>query len=255
MPNLGPTELIIIGFVLLIVAAIVLTVLRALSPSPGRCVQILRRWGVEQPTAEQGELLSAYFRSRRKIYLPVFVVVGVVVALLVGYDWITIGLTTILAGLLVIELGAVLRPAFRGKRSAALVQRGLTDLVPPFAIVSYGLVAVIGLAFIVVNLLAQPDAWVPLAGYVVFVGAGVATVWASLVRAPMFDDGMVDAALRLRSARVSAGVSLLLLSFVSMGALLVYGFWLAPAVLVIAMINWLALLNPTRKQRLVEASR
>jgi hypothetical protein len=277
MPSFGPTELIIIGFVLLIVAAVVLTVLRALSPSPERCLKILRRWGLEQPSKEQAGLLAGFFRSRRRVYLPVLVVVGVAVSLLGDSDWILIGLTTVLASLLVIELGALVRPAFRGRRSAALIRRGVTDLVPPFALLSYGLVAAIGLASIVINLLTMHwgtdirRPWVLPLGYVVFAAAAGATVWCSLVRAPLFEDSVVDAALRIRSARVATGVSLLLLSFLSIGALLGTdyrptmphwisvadgaGISLAVLVLAIDLVNWVALLNPIRKQRLVEASR
>ncbi|GAB3419912.1 hypothetical protein [Flindersiella endophytica] len=216
MPNLGPTELILGGFVLLVLAAIVLTVGRALSPSTERCSKILRRWGVEKPSGEQADLL---------------------------------------AGLLVIELGAIVRPAFNGRRSAVLVRRGVTDLLPRYAIVSYGLVTVTGLASVVVNLLTPNRSWALPVGYLVLVAAAGAIVWACLFRAPLFDDAVLDAALRVRSARVSTGVSLLLLSFLSMGVLLVYVPWSAPALILIGLINWIGLLNPLGKQRLVEASK
>jgi hypothetical protein len=274
-------DLLIVLVSLVVIAAGILLAMRKVTPTPQHSRRVLRRWGVPAPSEEQGELAAAYFRQQQSWYPLLFLGFGVLCYFVIGADPFLILLVTVLAGLLIGELGAVLRPAFRSRRSAVLIRRGVTDLVPRFALVLYGFVAAVTLAGIVVNVIGtgfgapypdSPSVGLLLAGFLVSVAAGACAVWLSLFRGPVVvADGVVDSALRIRSARVATGISQLLLTgigFVALGWMDPVagtppwmdvadgiGMWLGLALVPIAVVNWIALLNPARSSKLIEASR
>lgn len=283
MPSLGPTELIIMGFLLLIIVAIVATLMRSQTPVSGQ--RLLRRWGLPEPTVEQGKVAAAYLRTRRRRYVPIFiglwlVVGGVRAAVDVpgNTSWFLLLLGTIIATLLVSEASAMLRPALRSERSAALIRRGITDLVPPYGVLAFGSVTLVTLFGIVVNLFlpgGKGQMWLLLVALVAVASACCVVVWLSLIRGRLYDDGAVDAALRIRTARVTISSGLFLTWWIALTAFerinqLVHASGIAqlppllafaeavrsPAVTFVFVMSLVAcamLVNPWRKQRLVEA--
>lgn len=322
MPNLGPTELILTGFVLLIVAALVVSLVRSQPPSTGQ--RVLRRWGIEQPTEEQGEAAAAYLRTRRRRYLPIFLLLLAVAAVVrsnlgVPHEspWLLLVPGAIIASLLVGELSAMLRPALLSNRTAALIRRRVTDVVPLYGLLAYALGFAVVLVAVVVNLAAGSWAhevvrflssskphtvggqavegftkpppvdlgtmWLLLVALALVTLATGAVVWLGVRRGPVYDDRAVDAALRVRSARVATGCGLGLVIAMTPVALMRIrelanpardaiddGFppvpgWLLAAdnlansasliVLVCGVFCWLGLVSPIRAMRLVEVSR
>lgn len=272
-------DLLIVLVVLAVISAGIILAMRKVSPGPDHSRQILQRWGIPSPTEEQGVLAADYFRQRQRMYPALFAGIGVICYLMVGPDPFLILLITILASLLIGELTAVLRPAMRSRRSAVLIRRGVTDLVPRFTLVLYGIVAVVTLAALVVATIALPWAayrnqrlaWLLPAGFVLFIVAAAVGVRLSLIRGPLFDDSVLDAALRVRAARVSVAISQLLvagIAFYALGGVAVdpptpewidvangVGQWLALIVPPIGAANCIVLLNPSRMSKLVEAAR
>ncbi|GAB3419935.1 hypothetical protein [Flindersiella endophytica] len=250
--------------------SVAVAVLVNLHPEPVRCIAVLRRWGVRRPTAEQGELAAGYFKRQERLQLAQFAVIAVPVFLLLYRDPFVLLLCTVLLSVLIGELAAVLRPALRGRRSAVLLRRGVSDVVPRLALVLYGFVTVVTLAGITVNLIDRgfggPNAdalpeWLLLAGFLAAVAAGGCAVWLSVIRGPAVDDSVVDAALRIRSARVATGISQALVTGVGWVTLVRTdvadgaGMWIALTLVPIAVVSWIVLFKPVRSSKLIEANR
>jgi hypothetical protein len=285
MPNLGPTELIIIFGVLLIIGAVVATMLRGQTPKAGQ--RLLRRWGIKEPTLEQGEAAAGYLSTRRRRYIPIFIGLWILVGIVRAVadvpgdtSWFLLLLGTIIASLLIGEVSAMLRPALRSERSAALIRRGVTDLVPPYGVIAFGSVTLAALFAVVINLFlpgGKGAMGLLLTGLVVVASACCVAVWLSLIRGRLYDDGAVDAALRIRTARVTTSTGLWLVGWIGLTAferinalahsgtgaelppLLTFAetvrYPAATFVFVMCFVAWAMLINPWRKQRLVEAYR
>lgn len=325
MPDLGPLELVLAGLV--VVAAVM--AYRRSRATLERGQEFLARWGIDEPTAEQCATVVHYLRQRRQLYPFVFVL------LLIGvwvYDsggrnpGVTVVLpliAAIVATLLVAEFVAAVRPQHAATRTATLVRRGVTDLVPRYAVVVYAGVTAIALIGVGVTVAFQPwidavapwrlrhdgevgpgavevDTWAPqpisptfgwliLAATVLTALAVATIVWLSLVRAPMSGGAAVDAALRVRTARVAVGVGLLLTAALALELLGTISEVAARAEVYVAgqlepppdlpvppdwlpsagslcdglvaaafiggLVVWGTLVNPRRRPRLVEASR
>lgn len=286
MPNIGPVEVIVFGVVVLIVAAIAASLISGPKAAVGQ--RLLQRWGVREATVEQGAVAAVYLRTRRRRYLPVFVLLwGAVGFVRAAADvpgdtsWVLLLLGTIIASLLISEVWAILRPALRSERSAALVRRGVTDLVPAYGVLAFGSVTLVALFAVMLNLFlpgaGKGSIWLLLLSSAATASACAGVVWLCLVRGPLYDDGLVDAALRIRTARVTIGAGLLLMWWIAAAAfdrvdnlvhakadaglppLLAFAEAVrSPAVtfvFVMSLFAWGMLVNPWRKQRLVEANR
>lgn len=316
----------VIAFVaiLLLVVAIVDFLLRTLHPTPERGQRLLRRWGVHEPSLEQGRMAATYLRSRRKIYVRTFILLAIGVTGVRAWagdggdtSQLLLVLISVIAGLLIGELITAIRPALRGRRSAVLIRRRVTDLVPAYGQLAFVGATLVASAAIVVNLaaaswarsaaefLASADGRFTVNGHpsvgqtsapptdsgtvwllLALVLIGIATwgtVWLGMMRGPLVEDSVVDAALRVRTARVSVGAGLLLLTPIASSVLMRIrelanpardvrydGFpeipsWLVTAdnaansasivTLVVCLVIWVALISPWRPSKLVEANR
>lgn len=202
-----------------------LLILTLLWPSPKAAARLLRRWGVEDPTeAELGQALT-YLRRRR-----------------FWYPWLFIGLPALFdgTGLLpantddfwwipaILLIGALLAELFAQRRSPAPVRaavplrRGLTDIVPGWAlavltVATVGAIVLLGGALAGVGWARH---WYPnWSTRVLWVALGAAVLTALLVwvvaglalRRPAVAELRIDPLLRTRSARVPVGLGIALL--------------------------------------------
>jgi hypothetical protein len=216
--------------------------------------RLLQRWGIPAPAAPQTAAAVRYLFHRRIL----FVLLALVVPTLIGWVWPPSDswlpgstLLPLVAALLIAELVAVLRPV-RGVRVASLERRSGRDLVPGWAIaVTVVLTALdVGLAAAVLSVeswarryvvalpqqdaadsarLLDPVGWLLLAGVAVVLAVVAAVVFLA-ARRPAVSDSAVDAALRIRTARVAVGIG-----FGSLGGLVFEAYsrlsslWLAGA--------------------------
>ncbi|ALG11306.1 hypothetical protein [Kibdelosporangium phytohabitans] len=197
--------------------------------------RFLRRWGVSDPTEQQGLLARRYLLHRRLLYPPLFLAAPLI----------TFGdtnpLPTLITALLLGEIIAMLRPS-RGPRTATLTRRTWSDLVPRWALVAMLVLAGFAALLAVAAGLAKqwgmglldkypPDgfwrtngdivasvadvhrmldnsAWLVVLVSVVLVTAVVlGIVWLAVYRGSGTDPS-VDAALRTRTARVAVGIGI-----------------------------------------------
>ncbi|MBB5954408.1 hypothetical protein FHS29_000978 [Saccharothrix tamanrassetensis] len=213
-----------------------LAVLLVLWPTRSVAARFLRRWGVEDPTEEQGSHALRYLRDRRLLYLLVFLLAAPVATAVAGLldlptpetsgfrDLLAPGIVALLIG----EVIAALRPV-RGLRVAALSRRRWRDLVPRWAMSLFSALTALAVLFASAALSAQPWALTTVSaerftdhfraeiarpvGVVVLVGAAlglmaVLGVVRLAVRRGSVADPEVDAVLRMRSARVAVGIGM-----------------------------------------------
>ncbi|MEV7554347.1 hypothetical protein AB0N89_32430 [Amycolatopsis sp. NPDC089917] len=179
-----------------------LVILIVLWPGEKQGAKVLRRWGVEDPSTSDVDEAVRYLRRRRFwypwLYLGLPLVAG---SAGVRGDSMSSILGTLLAGALIAEVLAQ-RPRKGVRREATLERRGVSGLIPVWGLVTYAVVAVAVAVWIAVN-----HWWAQLG-----VAAGISAVtWLVIllaVRRPSTGDSVADAALRVRSARVAAGLGL-----------------------------------------------
>ncbi|WP_436495114.1 hypothetical protein [Actinokineospora sp. HUAS TT18] len=222
-------------------AAAGLAILLVLWPTVSSGQRFLRRWGVPEPDEQQAAYAVAYLRDRRLLYPPLFLLAPVLLAPASGESNPLTFLAPLVAGLLVAEAVAALRPA-RGPRTATLVRRHWRDLVPRWAVATLLALAAVAVGLAVAGLTAQPwadkvSALIPSDGMwrsadstwsfsgnsladlarptpwftLVGVAVGLAAVFGLVrlaVRRGAIGDARVDAALRTRTARVAVGVGI-----------------------------------------------
>ncbi|RSM77272.1 hypothetical protein DMH04_35010 [Kibdelosporangium aridum] len=197
--------------------------------------RFLRRWGVKDPTEEQGLLARRYLLDRRLLYPPLFIAAPFVT----GGDnsfWPPLVLALLLA-----EIIGTLRPV-RGPRAAILTRRAWGDLVQRWAVVLMLVLGVFAVVLAVAAKFAQewgqqvlstyppdgtrmPDStvisqtadvqarvtdprWLIVIIAVVLATAAVLGIVWLAVRRGSIADLQVDAALRTRSARVAVGIGI-----------------------------------------------
>ncbi|MEQ4210445.1 hypothetical protein [Actinopolymorpha sp. B9G3] len=211
--------------------------------------RFLTRWGVSEPT-EQADTAARYLRHRRLLHPFVFSALLVGVNVMTGVnglpdpDWGLVLLGALHATLLVAEVVVAVRRRLEPVRVASLARRRFTDVVPSFALALQAAMTLVLVAAAGVALAVQPwadsvGAWrrrhddeigpsspigilewdPPPQGTTVIwllLGIGLAVALAAfavvrltLTRGPVADD-VVDAALRVRTARVAVGTGLLL---------------------------------------------
>jgi hypothetical protein len=217
----------------------------ALWPTDKTSAKVLRKWGVADPTPAQVAESKVYLKRRRLLYPWLFLAISSAgYRAFPGSDFIgTEILLTVLAGMLLAELIASLRPSKGTRREAVLVPRGVLDLVPAWGLVVFGLGAALAL---VVFLLAQPT---PASGIIALVFCVVAVLGAVLlaVQRPSSGDGSVDTAFRVRSARVALGLGVALTGLLCTMAP-VGGFVVPALVLVLIGLGWNLVGPPPRAE-------
>lgn len=174
--------------------------LLVLWPTKDSGKRLLQRWGLPQP--EPGQVTEAvrYLRQRRVLYVALFLLFPSVAGLVDGDRFAGVAIfVPLLVAMLVAESVASLRPV-SGVRTASLDRRTWRDLVPRWAVRTFGAGAVV--TFV---LAAAGASWLAL-GYVVACLLLVSGLVAIAVRRPAVDDEVVDAALRTRTARVAVGI-------------------------------------------------
>jgi hypothetical protein len=191
--------------------------------------RMLRRWGVPEPTGSQLREAVRYLFHRRILYVVLFAIVPSLTASFrspTGDDWLSANIfLQLVAAMLIAELIATLRPV-SGVRVASLDRRRGRDLVPGWAIAVTAVLAVLAAGLAVLALLADswanryaaaapdeesattlsaPPGWLVLAGVAASL-ATVALVVFLAARRPSVSDPAVDAALRIRTARVAVAI-------------------------------------------------
>jgi len=230
----------------LITAAVLLLILWPTRHSGKR---LLQNWGLAEPTEPQAAEAVRYLRQRRLLYVLLFVVIPLLTGLVwpPGADDRPPGniLVPLLAGMLIAELIATLRPV-SGVRVASLDRRGWRDLVPRWAVVVTAVLAGWALVLVGLGLAAQPwaqryaaaippdgklsgngwsaeidpvvrtqflhpDGWLTLGGIAACLIVVTVVVFLA-VRRPATNDAEVDRALRTRTARVAVAIGFLWLA-------------------------------------------
>ncbi|EMD26404.1 hypothetical protein [Amycolatopsis azurea] len=179
-----------------------LVILIVLWPGDRQGVKVLRRWGVADPSLSDVDEAVRYLRRRRFWYPWLYLGLPLLAESTgVRGDSMSSILATLLAGALIAEVLAQ-RPRKGARREATLERRGVRELIPVWGLVTYAVIAVAAAVWIAVN-----QWWAQLG-----IAAGVSAVtWLVVllaVRRPSTGDTAADAALRVRSARVAAGLGL-----------------------------------------------
>jgi hypothetical protein len=179
------------GLTIALMVVAILVVLRTLRSTPAQGQKVLRRWGIANPTEEQGQIVAVYLRERRKLYpWAAIAVVGFVVVcqavFSLGDDtpWAGVLLFSVIASLLVAELIATTRRPSEPKRSATIASR-MVDT-------------------------STGSRWFVLLTLAACVVASLGVVRVCQLRGPITSDLAVDAALRVRSGRVALGTAIFL---------------------------------------------
>jgi hypothetical protein len=188
------------------VAFIGVLLLIALWPTEKTSAKVLRKWHVPDPTPAQVAESKLYLKRRRLLYPWLFVGISYGgYRVLPGSDFVVAEiLLTVLAGMLLAELIASLRPTRGPRREAVLAPRRVLDLVPAWGLVVFGVCVVLVLVLLVRT--------VSVAGFVAL-GSCVAAVFGAVllaVQRPTSGDESVDVAFRVRSARVALGLGVAL---------------------------------------------
>ncbi|MGH3493020.1 MAG: hypothetical protein ACRDRL_27255 [Sciscionella sp.] len=222
-------------------------------------LRLLYRWQVVAPTADEADEAVRYLRRRRLAYPPLFFLCPVIfgIARPTGNGNTTAGssvLFTLLLGALLAEL--VAQRTQRGRRREALLRaRTLHDLLPTWALVVLGLfTAVFALSWAgsrshaswASNLMRDGAQWQEISAAVLTLVIVFAVLWLT-VRRPPEGTERVDAALRVRSARVVTGLGIGVLGALAGSA----GAFPAFLITMAGLIGWRAIAAPSRPGRLV----
>ncbi|TNC26953.1 hypothetical protein [Amycolatopsis alkalitolerans] len=178
-----------------------LAILIVLWPGPKHGRRLLQRWGVTSPSEMDIDESVRYLKRRRFWYPWLFFVIPLTG---LGHEsgiWAIGG--TMLLGALLGELLAW-RPPVHARREAMLSRRVLTDLVPAWALI----LLAASLAGGMVRTIIERE-W-PQLGVTIGCTVVVGVVLVLALRRPAAGDAAVDLVLRARSARVAAGLAIVL---------------------------------------------
>ncbi|KAA9161617.1 hypothetical protein FPZ12_014000 [Amycolatopsis acidicola] len=180
-----------------------LAMLIVLWPGEKSARNMLAKWGVPDPSAEETVVAVRYLRRRRFWYPWLYLVLPFIPGAtgLSGNEATTTIAGTLLSGALLAELFAQ-RPARGARREAVLEHRGTLDFAPMWTLVVSAIVELVAFGY-----LAAEQLWVTLAVAVVAVAASWAIVLLA-VRRPADGTRRADLALRHRSARVALGLGI-----------------------------------------------
>lgn len=188
--------------VALIMGLFGLAILVLLWPGEKQGTKVLRRWGVDDPSPSDVAEAVRYLRRRRFWYPWLFLGLPVLADLAgIRGDSTSVFLATLLIGALIAEVLAQ-RPQKRARREAGLERRAVRGLVPDWGLALYAVIVVAAVVWLVVH------RWWTLLGVAVVVSAVTWLIILLAVRRPSTGDSAADGALRVRSARVAAGLGL-----------------------------------------------
>lgn len=188
--------------VALFMGLIGLLILVLLWPGEKQGKKVLSRWGVDDPSPSDIAEAVRYLRRRRFWYPWLFLGLPVLADLAgVRGDTTSFFLATLLIGALIAEVLAQ-RPRKSARREAGLDRRGVRGLIPVWGLVTYAAIVAAAAAWLVVH------RWWGLLGVAAAVSAVTWLVILLAVRRPSTGDSAADGALRVRSARVAAGLGL-----------------------------------------------
>ncbi len=179
-----------------------LVILVLLWPGETQGTKVLRRWGVGDPSPSDVAEAVRYLRRRRFWYPWLFLGLPVLAdAAGVRGDGTAFFLATLLVGALIAEVLAQ-RPPKSARREAGLNRRAVSGLIPVWGLVTYATIVAAAVAWLVVH------RWWALLGIAAAVSAVTWLIILLAVRRPSTGDSAADGALRVRSARVAAGLGL-----------------------------------------------
>ncbi|MFI6031746.1 hypothetical protein [Amycolatopsis magusensis] len=178
-----------------------LLILIPLWPGDKQGVKVLRRWGVGDPAPPDVAEAVRYLRRRRFWYPWLFLGLPALAdaAGLADDPAPAIILATLLGGALIAEVLAQ-RPPKSARREATLDSRRVRTLIPVWGLVLYATIVTATAVWLVLH-----RSWV-LLGVAAVTSAITWLIILLAVRRPSTGDGAVDTALRVRSARVAAGL-------------------------------------------------
>ncbi len=177
-------------------------ILVLLWPGETQGAKVLRRWGVGDPSRSDVAEAVRYLRRRRFWYPWLFLGLPVLAdAAGVRGDSTAFFLATLLVGALIAEVLAQ-RPPKSARREAGLDRRAVSGLIPVWGLVTYATIVAAAVAWLVVH------RWWALLGIAAAVSAVTWLIILLAVRRPSTGDSAADGALRVRSARVAAGLGL-----------------------------------------------
>ncbi|MFC3453242.1 hypothetical protein [Amycolatopsis speibonae] len=216
-----------------------LVLLILLWPGEKQGAKVLRRWGVEDPSLSDVDEAVRYLRRRRFWYPWLYLGLPLLAEStgVRGGDT-SFFLATLLVGALIAEVLAQ-RPRKGSRREAGLDRRGVRALIPVWGLVTYAVIVVAAAAWLVVH------RWWALLG----VAAAVSTVtWLVIllaVRRPSTGDSVADTALRVRSARVAAGLGLAATVTLAIPEVTNFGSWI---LVVAGFAGWYHLAHRSRAE-------
>ncbi|MGW0227117.1 hypothetical protein ACWDWO_02285 [Actinopolymorpha singaporensis] len=253
MGSRGLAELVLYGAVVAVVGVLAWKLVIRVGPVQG--LVMLQRWGIAEPTREQGEAAADYLRERRRLCLLVLIAVAILLSIvyrLAGQG--SVGESPVVLGaplgiLLVGELVAALRRPVSTARVATLVPRRLPDLVPWAWLAASAGLFVLAVLCVVPALAAQ--AWVD--DVRAWVARHLAT-GTSVLLVLGLSATLTDRIIVLVRTDPPAG-----LGFPVLDSWLV-STWSAVNTIgiiypLLGLAVWCALVAPWRRQRLVEATR
>jgi hypothetical protein len=218
-------------------AGIGLLLLLMLWPHPARAARLLERWGATEPDALETDEALRYLKLRRILYPGLYVTISLGASLYLPGDAQLSSkvLASLLIGGLLAEVAAAC--PWRTAPQEASMARRVRDLIPVWSIWTACLL-LIGL--VIVAVVAKD--WSALVLGLGSVATGAAIVWLAVRRQRRT---RVDEALRLRSARVGAGLTMAALGAIAASGGAVVGLALG----VLGTVGWLVTTAPVRTTR------
>jgi hypothetical protein len=231
--------------------------LAVLWPGRRQGQRVLTRWGVDDPSGAEVADAVRYLKRRRLWYPWMFLAVSALVSSRgESGSWAATLLSTLVLGALLAEVVAQ-RPSRGLRREAALGPRSTKDVVSLWSMAAFAILAVVvvgvsalALAGAQWALRLQPAPGPVLVAALVVTVIGVGIVWLA-VRRPAVGEPRADNALRLRSARVGAGLTMAALGVLFSSGGSTTGQFVVGA----GVLCWIATVNPPRalRQAVVQA--
>jgi hypothetical protein len=219
----------------------------ALWPTEKTAAKVLRKWHVPDPTPAQVAESKAYLKRRRLLYPWLFVAISYGSSrVFPARDFFVVEiLMTVLAGMLLAELIAAMRPSRGARRVAVLVPRRVRDVVPAWGLVVFGVSVVSVLVLLSLSRPVVPVAFVFLA----FCAVAVCGAILLAVRRPTSGDEAVDEVLRARSGRVALGLGVATAGLLATSTTIV-GYPVFALCLVLIGLGWNLVSPPPRAELL-----
>lgn len=227
--------------------------LAVLWPGRKQGLRVLTRWGVDDPSHAEVTDAVQYLKRRRLWYPWMFLAVSALVSSRgESGSWAAIQtlLSTLVLGALLAEVVAQ-RPSRGLRRVAVLGPRSMGNVVSLWSIAAFAILAAVVVGVSALSLTGtewarrlQPDPGPVLVAALVVSMIGLGIVWLA-VRRPAVGEPRADNALRLRSARVGAGLTMATMGILFSTGGSTTGQFVAGA----GVLCWIATVNPPRELR------